>query len=180
MPEDQPPTEQATNAGAPAESGGNRAPDGKFLRGHAIGEATRFEPGNSRSPGRGKGVKSMASLLRKLGAEDCPETLQQTMSKLFNVGQRKLTMLEAALRATYIRAIQGESWAMKFIADRTEGRVPLSLDARPLEDRVVRMPFGLPPAKDHKQENNDAGADQRKPDTGESAAGADAGEHPAA
>jgi hypothetical protein len=27
------------------------------------------------------------------------------------------------MRATYLRALQGESWAVQFIADRTEGKV---------------------------------------------------------
>ena len=69
----------------------------------------QFKPGVSGNPnGRPKGVQSIPDILRKIGEEE------GTVDGL--------NKLEVVLRKVFGFAVEGKSWAVQFIADRTEGR----------------------------------------------------------
>ena len=68
-----------------------------------------WKPGVSGNPnGRPKGVQSIPDILRKIGEEE--GTVEG------------LNKLEVVLRMVFGFAVEGKSWAVQFIADRTEGR----------------------------------------------------------
>lgn len=70
--------------------------------------------------GRPKGKASMPDLLRRLLAEETPETLRVKVRGLYpKAGD---TMLETIMRQVLTKAVQGERWAVEFLADRTEGK----------------------------------------------------------
>lgn len=63
-------------------------------------------------------------LLRRFGEWQCPDQLLDKMAALFPRAKRdKLTVAEAVYLRVYVEALQGESWAVQFIADRTDGKV---------------------------------------------------------
>ena len=68
-------------------------------------------PQNRNTKGRPKGSRSIPDILRKIGEQ------QKQSSELGKVD--KLQML---LDTVYTLALQGEKWAVEFIADRTEGK----------------------------------------------------------
>jgi len=80
----------------PDVTGNNRNADGTFKSG---------ESGNAK--GRPKNIKSIPDLLRKIGNEKV---------------KNDKTKLEIVLRRVYREANNGKSWAINFIADRTEGK----------------------------------------------------------
>jgi hypothetical protein len=68
-----------------------------------------FEKGNKLGLGRPKKEVCIPDILREIGKEPIsPED--------------KRTKLQAWLQTVYTLAIEGESWASNFIADRTEGK----------------------------------------------------------
>jgi len=69
----------------------------------------QFVKSNSSSLGKGrpKNTKSIPDLLRKIGNEKT---------------RNDITKLEIILRKVYREARKGKSWAINFIADRTEGK----------------------------------------------------------
>lgn len=71
-----------------------------------------FAPGNSGSSGRPRKIRRIEHLLEKIGLEEV------------HVGGLTLTKLEAVMRSVYQYALKGNSWAVQFIAERTEGKVP--------------------------------------------------------
>jgi len=77
----------------------DRNPDGTWAVGH---------PGG---PGRGKKLRRIEHILEKIGLEP------------HQVGELTVTKLEAVLRSVYDFAFAGQSWAVQFIAERTEGKV---------------------------------------------------------
>ena len=83
----------------PIQNGSNRNTKGQFI------------PGNTASVGKGrpKGTRSIPDGLRRIGDED--GTLDGAYSKL-----------EVVLRKVFESALNGNSWAVQFIADRTEGK----------------------------------------------------------
>lgn len=69
-----------------------------------------WKPGQSGNPnGRPRGVQSIPDILRKIGSED--GTSDGTHSKL-----------DVVLRKVFEYALEGKSWAVEFIASRTEGK----------------------------------------------------------
>ena len=70
--------------------------------------------------GRGRGKVSISDLLHRLGAERLPKELRANGPEQIRTSK---TMLEAVMRTTYLYALEGESWAVQFIAERTEGKV---------------------------------------------------------
>jgi len=70
----------------------------------------RFKKGISGNPkGRPKNTPQIGDILRKIGKEIDIDT-----------GKQKLTLL---MESVYDKAIEGQSWAVLFIAERTEGKV---------------------------------------------------------
>lgn len=91
--------------------------------------ATQWKQGQSGNPaGRPKGVKTMADILRRIGKVVAPESTRLRLSKLFGKEMPKLTMQEAVLWRVYEAALRGYPWAVKFIAERTEGKVKETID----------------------------------------------------
>jgi hypothetical protein len=71
----------------------------------------RFAPGNKISPGRAPGVRRISTILQRIGEEEV------------QLGGETITKLEAVMRSVYSYALKGQSWAVHFIAERTEGKV---------------------------------------------------------
>ncbi len=79
--------------------------------------------GQSGNPaGRPPKGKCIPDLLRKFGEWKCPESLCKKMQVLFP-DAKDLTVQEAVYLRVYTEALQGESWAVQFVAERTEGKV---------------------------------------------------------
>ena len=77
-----------------------RNPDGTFAK------------GNSGGPGRNRKRYRIEHILEKIGLEEV------------TVSGDRITKLEALMRSVYNYALKGNSWAVQFIAERTEGKVP--------------------------------------------------------
>ncbi len=87
--------------------------------------AGRFVAGEShpRQGGRKPSPRRIEGILQRIGEEE-----------LVHQGE-KITKLEAVMRAVFGYALKGQSWAVQFIAERTEGKVrdQLSLDVESRE-----------------------------------------------
>ena len=84
----------------------------------------QFKKGQSGNPnGRPKGTRSKPDMLLKIGAEEGTKDGQ-------------FTKLEVVLRRVFEYALEGKSWAVEFIADRTEGKVRQELQVGMLPDVV--------------------------------------------
>lgn len=71
----------------------------------------QFKKGQSGNPnGRPKGSRSIPDMLMKIGDEQGTKDGQYSK-------------LEVVLRRVFEYALEGKSWAVEFIADRTEGKV---------------------------------------------------------
>jgi hypothetical protein len=82
-----------------------------------------FKKGNDprrNTRGRGRQALQIPDLLRRIGEDKLPAEIA---GKLPEHIRSSKTMLQALMRATYLRALQGESWAVQFVAERTEGKV---------------------------------------------------------
>lgn len=84
----------------------------------------RFKPGQSGNPkGRPKKAKCIPDLLRKIGDYQTPAELQKSVIEYFELPKDTcVSMAEAVCLKVYMKAMEGQSWAINFIADRTEGK----------------------------------------------------------
>ena len=74
----------------------------------------RWKPGESGNPsGRPKATRSIPDILRKIALEEG--------------GKDGMLKIEVVLRKVYQYALEGKSWAVHFIADRTEGKALQSI-----------------------------------------------------
>ena len=88
--------------------------------------------------GRGKGKIGIPDLLRRIGAERLPKQLNGKLPEEIRTSKSKL---EALMRTTYLYALQGESWAVQFIAERTEGTVKDTLAVEQAPPQItIRLP----------------------------------------
>ncbi len=78
-----------------------RDSSGRFVAGEA----------HPRMGGRHKSPRRIEAILQRIGEEE-----------LSHNGQT-ITKLEAVMRAVFGYALKGQSWAVQFIAERTEGKV---------------------------------------------------------
>lgn len=88
-----------------------------------------FKPGHDPrrcTAGRTPGTKSIPDLLRRIGEQKIP-------------GEDGQTKLDAVMLKVYEFALAGHSWAVHFIAERTEGKVR--------EDIALAVSEPLPPPK---------------------------------
>lgn len=70
-----------------------------------------WKPGESGNPaGRPKKGSAIADILNDIGAE------------LVTVNGQQITKTKAVMIKVYSEAVKGQSWAVHFIADRTEGK----------------------------------------------------------
>lgn len=85
--------------------------------------------GQSGNPaGRPKRVKSIADAVARFGKLEAPEAIRQKMAKHFGVHVDKVTVWDAWILRIWVAALDGDSWATQFIAERTEGKVREGLD----------------------------------------------------
>jgi len=76
-----------------------------------------FQKGKSGNPkGRPPKIKCIPDILRKIGEEEVDT----------NIG--KSTRLDVVMRKVFDFAVSGKSWAVEFIAERTEGKPIQSID----------------------------------------------------
>ena len=88
----------------------------------------RGDPRNGRSPGRPPAPRCIADLLRWAGALQAPEKLCEEMRRVFGIpADQPLTVDQATILRVRVDALRGESRAVEFWADRTEGRAPETL-----------------------------------------------------
>ena len=84
-----------------------------------------WKPGESGNPnGRPIKVRSIPDILHKIGDEE------GTVSG-------KYTKLDVVLRKVFDFALEGKSWAVQFIADRTEGKPREFVEQKITRDEVV-------------------------------------------
>jgi hypothetical protein len=83
------------------------------------------KPGEIRNPkGAGTSPRSIHRILKIIGERRLvdnpliPQSLKEKFGK-----EKKLDNLTAVMELVYFYAIKGESWAVQFIAERTEGKV---------------------------------------------------------
>ncbi len=105
--------------------------------------ALPFQKGNDprrNSKGRGKGVVGIPELLRRIGKRKLPPKLSAHLVSLRQMPPENIrtskTMLESLMEVVYWCALSGESWAVQFIADRTEGKVKDVLAFEPTDGAV--------------------------------------------
>jgi hypothetical protein len=98
----------------------------KDNRGDRI-RAYQFQKGQSGNPGGAKkGVQRIKALLDHYAVIGCPaEDMKAIRSRFPGVNQ--LTLQGAVMLKTYAAALDGEDWALEFLAERTEGKVPQGL-----------------------------------------------------
>ena len=93
-----------------------RDQSGKFTKGNTYG---------GKSTGRPKKNYSIPDLLDKIGEEE--GTLEG------------ITKLEVVLRSVYKYALEGKSWAVQFIADRTEGKPHQTIGVKDITDEPIKL-----------------------------------------
>ncbi len=91
--------------------------------------AGRFVAGaaHPRMGGRHKSPRRIEAILQRIGEEE-----------LVHQGQT-ITKLEAVLRAVFGYALKGQSWAVQFIAERTEGKVRDQIQADVEVVRAIKI-----------------------------------------
>lgn len=104
---------------------------------------TQFKKGHDprrHMGGRGKGVVGIPDLLRRIGNRKLPPKLAARLVSLREMPAENIrtsrTMLESLMEVVYWCALSGESWAVQFIADRTEGKVKDVLSFEPTDGAV--------------------------------------------
>ena len=99
---------------------------------------TQFKKGTSGNPkGRPPKTKYIPDILTKIGKETPPESILGKMTKMFP-DAKDMDFMEAVQRYVYVFALKGHSWAVQYIADRTEGKPVQPIDLN-VEDE--RKPF---------------------------------------
>jgi hypothetical protein len=89
--------------------------DGKKHRVNTDGLRPPWKPGESGNPaGRTPNVKTIPEILRKIGEEEGTKV---------SVEDGGATKLDVVMQQVYKFAREGKSWAVQFIAERTEGKV---------------------------------------------------------
>lgn len=104
-----------------------------------------FKPGHDprRNTTGPKATKRIPDLLRRFGQWECPEALIDKMTAVFPQAKRqKLDVFGAVMLRVYVEALQGEPWAVQFIAERTEGKVKdtLAVEGMDAERTIIILP----------------------------------------
>tara|TARA_B100000965_G_C19588096_1_gene756740 strand:+ start:1741 stop:2034 length:294 start_codon:yes stop_codon:yes gene_type:complete len=87
----------------------------------------KFKKGQSGNPkGRPKGTTSIANLIKKIGAENISAKSEHDK-------------LEFIMRKVFDFAVQGESWAVHFIADRLEGKPRQVVGIQDVSDEPIKV-----------------------------------------
>jgi hypothetical protein len=78
----------------------------------------------TRPPGRPRKEHCFADTLRLVLKSDLPEPLRRRLEKKVGINiEADTSALQALCLGVFHAALNGEAWAVHFIADRTEGRV---------------------------------------------------------
>ena len=107
-----------------------------------------WKPGQSGNPkGRKPGVPSIAETLTQYGAMDMPEGLTAKLREKFPKLPKTLKLGQALWLTVFMQALKGESWAVEFVANRTEGKVKdnLAIEAEGLNIIIGGLPKEIPP-----------------------------------
>ena len=99
----------------PKQIGKNRNEKGQFVKGNT----------SSVGKGRPQGSRSIPDLLRKIAEEEGT--------------QGGMTKIEVVLRQVFKYALEGKSWAVEFIANRTEGRPHQTLGISDVTDEPIKV-----------------------------------------
>jgi len=86
-----------------------------------------FAAGHKSVGGRPKKIRRIEHILERIGLEEV------------RVGGDTITKLEAVMRAVYGYALKGQSWAVQFIAERTEGKVRDQVDSSVETHHTIRL-----------------------------------------
>ena len=107
-----------------------------------------WKPGQSGNPkGRKPGVFSIAEMLTQYGAMDTPEGLTAKLREKLPKLPKTLKLGQALWLTVFMQALKGESWAVEFVANRTEGKVKdnLAIEAEGLNIIIGGLPKEIPP-----------------------------------
>ncbi|MDA1044347.1 MAG: hypothetical protein O3C57_03885 [Verrucomicrobia bacterium] len=88
--------------------------------------------------GRPKNGASIPETLRAIGAQELPADWK-TVLQAHGIDATGMTKLQAVMHVVFIQAIQGESWALHFLAERTEGKVADTINLRSADDPVEEL-----------------------------------------
>ena len=96
----------------------------RFKQNKIMPTGRRFKPGKSGNPkGRPKKDKCIPDILRKIGYYQAPDELHARVVEYFELPKdTTLSIAEAVCMVVYMKALEGQSWAINFIVDRTEGK----------------------------------------------------------
>ena len=84
-----------------------------------------WKPGESGNPnGRPPKIRTIPDILHKIGDEE-------------GTVDGSLTKLDVVLRKVFDYALEGKSWAVQFIADRTEGKPREYVEQTIIEDELI-------------------------------------------
>ena len=86
-------------------------------------EDTQFKPGNPGGPGRPPKDRCIPDILSAIGKE--------------YVAGSDQTRLEFVMARVFDYAVKGKSWAVQFIAERTEGKVTQGVDVSGIETMQI-------------------------------------------
>jgi hypothetical protein len=68
-------------------------------------------------------MRQIPDLLERLCKEETPSQLKKKIEETFEIPpDEPMSMMEAVLRGTLMRAMKGEAWAVQFISERLEGK----------------------------------------------------------
>ena len=99
----------------PKEIGSNRNQKGQFVKGNTA----------SVGKGRPQGSRSIPDILRKIAEEEGTT--------------EGITKLEVVLRQVFRYALEGKSWAVEFIANRTEGKPHQTIGVKDVSDEPIKV-----------------------------------------
>lgn len=89
----------------------------------------------------GKGLLYISCKLQKFGEWKTPRKFLDKMRELFPDMSEKITIEESVWLRVWVSALQGESWAVEFIADRVYGKVKTSVDVTSKGQQITAAPL---------------------------------------
>jgi len=120
-------------------SGGNEIP---YIVGPGFPpKETQFKKGNPGGPGRPKGVSNISYKLANYGELKSPAQVSEKIKEFFpELTEENLTVDDITWIKVRIAAMQGESWAVEFIADRLDGKAKQAVDMTSGGEKIKQSP----------------------------------------
>ena len=108
-------------------------------------QLTKWKPGQSGNPlGKPRGALRVSTILKYMLEEDAPGVvIDEQFIKEFAKGKKRVTNADAtACRILYEGIVNGKEWALKEIADRTEGKAVQAIEVKDVTadsvaDRII-------------------------------------------